>query len=83
MILKADGGMEDIRHKGVLPLKRVREIIGGEIEWVPFADGAVAAVRKDKTGLPANKHYPSLSGDIVLGKMPKDEFVGALGVAIG
>ncbi len=82
-LMKADGSMDTIMHKGPIPLSKIREVLGGEFTFVHFQDRTVAAVRKDSEGLPSNKHWPTLRGDVVIGKMDGDgNYLGMMGVAI-
>ena len=81
-LMAADGTMDTILHKGPLPLSKVREAVGGEFNLIHFQDQhkTVAAVRKDSNGLPPNKHWPSLKGDVVIGKFDGNDFVGMVGM---
>jgi hypothetical protein len=63
-------------------MAKIAELIGGTPEFIECADGLTLAARKDRVGLPSNKHYPTLNGDVLLGKMLGTDFVGALGVEV-
>jgi hypothetical protein len=84
-VMKADGSMDTIIHKGQIPLAKIREVLGGEFTFVHFEDQyrTVAAVLKHTEGLPSNKHWPALHGDVVIGKMDGDgNYLGMIGVNI-
>ncbi len=84
-LMKADGAMDTIIHKGPVPLEKIREAVGGEFTFIHFNDQyeTVAAVRKDSEGLPENKHWPTLRGDVVIGKMDGDgNYLGMMGVPV-
>jgi len=80
-LMKADGSMDTVMNKGPLPLSRIREVLGGEFTFVHFEDQhrTVAAVLKNNEALPPNKHWPTLRGDVIIGKISGDDYVGMMG----
>jgi hypothetical protein len=81
VILPARGTMDVDLHRGPMPEDRLRELLGGDYEFVQIADGVIA-VRKDREGLTPNDKYPAIRGDVVLGKFDGGVFVGYAGVMI-
>jgi hypothetical protein len=80
IIAKANGTLETVFCTGPIPLYRIRELVGGEFEFIHLSDHTVLARRKDSTGLEPNAHYPFVQGDVLVGKMPGDDFVGVFGI---
>lgn len=65
---------------GPIPAARIKEILGGEYHISPLLDSTAIAYRTDQSQLPENEHYPGIKGDVLVGKLSRGVFVGALGV---
>jgi hypothetical protein len=63
-------------------LGRLQELLGGAPEFIDTADGYTIAARTERSNLPNNQHFPTLKGDLVLGKKLNGVFVGGAGIGI-